>query len=239
MRLKYGSEDPKKYKCCFCVHVRVGTVILGIWHLIVHILLLALLIASTFHPRFLQDSFQLDTDYSKNNENQHDAQRFDSTLAFRQKNLLVTFVLVVCTFFISLMMVYGAIRSRPGYLMPFFCLQVFDFCITCFTVVGYINYAPDIKLWIVEQKMSNFPGMDKLLQLNDQWLMLVFVTIFVLLLSVKAYLISMVWATYKFLQLMNASRSSVQPDNEMLLPPKYEEALKMSYNEPAPPPYLA
>ena len=43
------------------------------------------------------------------------------------------------------------LQSRPGYLIPFFCLQVFDFCLTCLTVVGYMSYAPNVKLWIIEQ----------------------------------------------------------------------------------------
>ena len=49
------------------------------------------------------------------------------------------------------------LQSRPGYLIPFFCLQVFDFCLSCLTVVGYMSYAPNVKLWIVEQGLVSMP----------------------------------------------------------------------------------
>ena len=42
-------------------------------------------------------------------------------------------------------------QNRPGYLLPFFCIQVFDFCLSCLTVVGYFSYAPNIKTWIKDQ----------------------------------------------------------------------------------------
>jgi len=35
--------------------------------------------------------------------------------------------------------------------MPFFCVQMFDFCVSCLTVVGYFSYAPDMKLWLCQE----------------------------------------------------------------------------------------
>jgi len=35
--------------------------------------------------------------------------------------------------------------------MPFFCVQVFDFCMSCLTAVGYFSYLPNIKKWISAQ----------------------------------------------------------------------------------------
>lgn len=165
-------------------------------------------------------------------------------MKMRKEDMCLAFALVLCTFLVALMLVYGAIKSRPGYLIPFFCLQVFDFCLSCLTVVGYMSYAPNIKLWIVEQGVEKYPGMERLLNMDEDRLMMLFIILFVLALSVKAYLIDMVWSCYKYLQLRNANRSVVReytldPDSEMLLPPKYEEAMRMKENEPAPPPYTA
>ena len=41
-------------------------------------------------------------------------------------------------------------QSRPGYMVPFFCLHVFLFCLSCLTLVSYFSYAPhfNIKMWI-------------------------------------------------------------------------------------------
>lgn len=37
------------------------------------------------------------------------------------------------------------LQGHAWYLMPFFCLQVFDFSVSCLTVVGYFSYLPDLK----------------------------------------------------------------------------------------------
>ncbi|XP_023212541.1 lysosomal-associated transmembrane protein 4A-like, partial [Centruroides sculpturatus] len=41
----------EKFRCCFCCHVRTGTIILGTWHLLLHILALRLLFGIMFHPK--------------------------------------------------------------------------------------------------------------------------------------------------------------------------------------------
>lgn len=35
-----------------------------------------------------------------------------------------------CMIAITLMMIYGTIKGKPSHLLPFFCLQLFDFAIT-------------------------------------------------------------------------------------------------------------
>uniref|UniRef100_A0A2C9LAI2 Lysosomal-associated transmembrane protein 4A n=1 Tax=Biomphalaria glabrata TaxID=6526 RepID=A0A2C9LAI2_BIOGL len=132
--------------------------------------------------------------------------------------------------------------NLASYLMPFFCLQVFDFCLSCLTVVGCFTYAPNVKKWMEDQGLQNVPLMNRLMCLDSDYLMLLFVTCLILVLSIKAYLIGMVWSCYKFIQLHVASRSvvreyAVDPDTEMLLPPCYEEAIKVPSNYPQPPAY--
>lgn len=39
-------------------------------------------------------------------------------------------LVTVCTLAITLMLIYGASRGKPAHLLPFFCLQIFDFAIT-------------------------------------------------------------------------------------------------------------
>jgi hypothetical protein len=39
MRLKFGDHR-NDWKCCFCCHVRTGTIFLGIWHLVSSLLVI-------------------------------------------------------------------------------------------------------------------------------------------------------------------------------------------------------
>ncbi|KAJ8305268.1 hypothetical protein KUTeg_015813 [Tegillarca granosa] len=224
MKLKFDSGDQNSFRCCFCCHVRTGTILLGLWHLLAHLFVIGALIFATFHPEVLKE-------------------RVKCPSSGNDDDLCVAFVITMCTLTITLFLLYGAIKSRPGYLMPFFCLQVFDFCLSCLTVVGYFSYAPNIKDWFRQQGLGCYPGMDSILRMDGEWLMLLCLLVLVLFLSLKAYLIGVVWACYKYLQLRNLNRSvvreyTVDPDTEMLLPPKYEDAIKAPVDSsPPPPPY--
>lgn len=39
-------------------------------------------------------------------------------------------LVTVCTLAITLLLVYGAIKGKATHLLPFFCMQLFDFAIT-------------------------------------------------------------------------------------------------------------
>lgn len=39
-------------------------------------------------------------------------------------------IVCICMIAISLMLIYGAMKYKPSHLLPFFCLQLFDFAIT-------------------------------------------------------------------------------------------------------------
>lgn len=36
----------------------------------------------------------------------------------------------VCMIGITLLMIYGAVKGKPSHLLPYFCVQLFDFAIT-------------------------------------------------------------------------------------------------------------
>lgn len=36
-------------------------------------------------------------------------------------------------------------------MVPFFSLQLLDFCLACFATLGYLAYLPDVKQWISSQ----------------------------------------------------------------------------------------
>lgn len=153
------------------------------------------------------------------------------------KDLNVGVVVTFCTFIITLLMVYGAIKGRPTYLMPFFCLQVFDFCISSLTALGYMCYLPDMHRLVADS--PRIPFQRELLRLNPQCLSLLILMTFTLAMLVKAYFIGVVWGCYKYLTLrLIATQRTIHyidTDVQTLLP-DYETAVKKF---PAPPPSYA
>jgi lysosomal-associated transmembrane protein len=260
MRWKFDREDPNMYKCCLCCHVRTGTIFLGIFHLLVHFLLLSLFAVVVLHPELAEqqglvppDSDQVPIDpnnFSAEGDN-YNAYNYNYQWFWQRKwsseDKFLGLLITMGCFLITVLLVYGAAKGHAGYLMPFFCLQVFDFCVSCLTIVGYFSYMPDIKKWIAAQDDLFFkmPYKEQLLAMDDDWLMLLAVLFFVLVLSLKVYFIGVVWACYKYLTNYHAGQAHgiIRPydlhgeDAEMLLPPKYEDVLRMSAEEPAPPPY--
>lgn len=167
--------------------------------------------------------------------------------SLNHQDLNVGVVVTFCTFAITLLMVYGAVKGKPSYLMPFFCLQVFDFCIASLTAVGYLCYLPDIHRLVAVSR--HIPFQEELLRLNPQCLSLLVLFTFVAAMMVKAYFICVVWSCYKYLslRLVAAQRTIhyIDPDNQSLLPdlPDYETAIgdpRFSFKKfPTPPPSYA
>nr|KAG5711782.1 hypothetical protein BaRGS_023546 [Batillaria attramentaria] len=82
---------------------------------------------------------------------------------------------------------YGVISTEPGYMIPFFCLHVFLFCLSCLTLVSYFTYAPrfNVKTWIRDSGMDKMPGMEDVMQIDSDYLMFFVVTMLILALCIK------------------------------------------------------
>jgi len=110
-------------------------------------------------------------------------------------------LLTVCNMLITLLMVYGAVRGKPSYLMPFFVLRVFDFCIFCLTMVGYFSYLPNVTEGIMNTQ--GMPFRDEFLRMDPQLLSFITLIFIVAFIAVKAYIIGVIWNCYKYLMLRN------------------------------------
>jgi len=239
------------WKCCFCCHVRTGTIFFGIWHLMLHVLALSVLAVVLRHPELMSYERTIGPDPTPLAELELHNEGADIQLTlgqiperpisiqnniasraiyYRDVNTCVIFTF--CTFMITLLMVYGAIKGKPVYLLPFFCLQVFDFCLSSLTAVGFVLYMPDVHGLIAHS--PRIPYQSELLQLNEQCLSLLVLLTFLVALLVKAYFIGVVWSCYKYLMLrvFPGQRTIHYIDTESLLP-SYEAAVK---KYPAPPP---
>jgi len=125
---------------------------------------------------------------------------------------------------------------------------MFDFCVTGLVFLGYLTYIPDLKAWFATH---NFPYANEIVEMNSDALMLIVVVVAAFILVGKAYLLGIVWSCYKYLvsyeqQAAHGLYGTLHEDGsltdvEMLLPPKYEDAIRTpvtfhSNDELAPPP---
>lgn len=167
--------------------------------------------------------------------------------SLNRQDVNVGVVVTFCTFAITLLMVFGAVKGKPSYLMPFFCLQVFDFCIASLTAVGYLCYLPNVHHLVAEN--PHMPFQEELLRMSPQFLSLLVLFTFIAAMMVKGYFIGVVWSCYKYLSLRQvaAQRSIhyIDPNSEPLFPdlPDYETAVgdaRFSVKKfPTPPPSYA
>lgn len=241
--------DPRSFISCLCCHVKTGTLLYGIFITLADIILLSFLVFAAIHPDVLKPEGQQSYDgivlVQTNNVSFFKSFGYESYshhININKDNLSLMFGVTLVCFISTLALIYGVAKNVASYLMPFFCMQVFDFCLSCLVAVGCFTYAPNVKHWIHDQGLENYPGMDRLMSMNSDYLLLILVGVLILVLSVKAYFICMVWSCYKYIQLHVAARSAsrgygTDPDSEMLLPPCYEDAIKVSGDYQQPPAY--
>lgn len=159
----------------------------------------------------------------------------NSTLQYERMHVEV--VVLLATLTITMLLIYGAIKGKPSYLMPFFCLQLFDLSIACLTAMSSICYLPDMHRVI--QDNPRLPMQPNLLKLSPHVLAFVVLIAFTVIMFIKAYLVGIVWACYRYLTLRSLASArtsqmvndfvpeSPPPDIQDLLP-DYETACTKS-----------
>lgn len=156
-----------------------------------------------------------------------------------QSGILITF----CTMMMTMALVMGALRSKPSLLMPFFCFQLFDFCLGVLAGFSYLTMMPDVYHIVANSK--NIPFQNMLLEMNPNCLAFFLVLSFSCALVIKGYFIRVVWKCYKFLILKTTlTRASIHVieasvpsyDSQNLLLPGYEAALAKYARPTGPPP---
>ncbi|KHJ44026.1 golgi 4-transmembrane spanning transporter [Trichuris suis] len=145
--------------------------------------------------------------------------------------------------FITGMMIYGVVKIRPLYLIPFFCFQIFDFILSCLTAVGHYVWMPNVDDII--QQNPNLPFRDHLTDVNSQMMAFCFLLLYIVVLMVKIYFIGIIWSCYQYLQAVCAAKMSykerkVDVDSVRIFTPsdcEFTMKAPPAYKEPPPPPY--
>ncbi|KAK7084766.1 Lysosomal-associated transmembrane protein 4A [Halocaridina rubra] len=246
-RIEAMRKRNANFTCFFCCHVRTGTIVIGFWHMLLHLMALSLIAIVIIHPELLMANNNASSGSAFDSEDKlmigpadrQDVQAVNcggetpcilaaqgdggiqqsaTDLSLSLGNLLTThrlntdeinvaLFITLCTFVVTLLLVYGAFRGQPSHLMPFFFLQVFDFCISSMTMIGYLSYLPNIRQLI--RDTPAFPFQQQLLEMNTKCLTFFVMVIFISTLMAKGYCISIVWRCYKFLMLKAQAGQSV------------------------------
>lgn len=265
IRPKLGSTmSSKEWTCCFGLHVRTTTIIIGVWHLFLNVVALGILsiIIRTNNFHLLLDDFKssedddeiaqiLPTPLSKVDPPYAYRDHFQQA-GLHSNDVDMSGLVFLCMIAVTLMLIYGAVKGKPSHLLPFFCLQIFDFAIATLTAAGHLCYIRSMHLWITESQ-NRLPWREELMKLNPQTLSVLVLIGFILFIFLKAYAIGVVWRCYKFLTFrqhnlrstlpytipvtIDATNVSQERDNNLLLP-DYEEAITQSLKQAPPPSYV-
>ncbi|XP_036333021.1 lysosomal-associated transmembrane protein 4A [Rhagoletis pomonella] len=260
IRIKMGPQQRnKEWTCCFGLHVHTATIMIGLWHLFLNILALSLLAVIWRNPHMMEE---LESGYDYTVDLSAPALPTplskvdppypyrDHSLNYRKQyqNFDMGGLVCTCMIAITLMMIYGTLKGKPSHLLPFFCLQLFDFAITTLTAAGYICYLQAIHRLIAES--HRLPWREKLLEMSQEELMVIVLVVFICIVFLKAYAIGVVWRCYKYLTLRQQNLRTLLPcvmpelggaglvgeeRAYTTLLPNYDEAIAQ-YMKQAPPP---
>uniref|UniRef100_F7BTP9 Lysosomal-associated transmembrane protein 4B n=1 Tax=Equus caballus TaxID=9796 RepID=F7BTP9_HORSE len=230
--------------CCLCCHVRTGTILLGVWYLVINAVVLLILLSALADPdQYHFSSSELGGDF----EFMDDA------------NMCIAIAISLLMILICAMATYGAYKQHAAWIIPFFCYQIFDFALNTLVAVTVLVYPNSIQEYIrqlitanveskhmvldddEEVKPPNFPYKEDIMSVNPTCLVLIILLFISIILAFKGYLISCVWNCYRYINGRNASDVLVyvtSNDTTVLLPPYDDAAVNGTAKEP-PPPYVS
>uniref|UniRef100_A0A803XN55 Lysosomal protein transmembrane 4 beta n=1 Tax=Meleagris gallopavo TaxID=9103 RepID=A0A803XN55_MELGA len=155
--------------CCLCCHVRTGTIILGVWYLIINsVVLLILLSALTDPDQYHLTSAELGGEF----EFMDDA------------NVCIATAISLLMILICAMATYGAYKQHAAWIIPFFCYQIFDFALNTLVAISVLVYPSTIQDYL-RQLPSNFPYKEEIMSVNPTCLVVIILLFISIILAFK------------------------------------------------------
>ncbi|XP_035622502.1 lysosomal-associated transmembrane protein 4B-like isoform X1 [Oncorhynchus keta] len=232
-------------RCCLCCHVRTGTVILGVWYMLINAVVLLILVTALGDP----DQYHLTSAELANDLDDMD-----------DANMCIASAISLLMILISGMATYGAYKQHAAWIIPFFCYQVFDCALNTLVAVSIVVYPNTIQDYL-QQLPENFPYKEDIMAMSNVCLVFIVLLFIGCILTFKAYLIACVWNCYRYVRarsttevliyvttndttvalLLHDAKPSNRADgvalSDVLLPP-YDDTMSIP-SKNAPPPYGA
>lgn len=230
------SAEARPPTCCICFDVRSGAVAIGLFNLIVHASGLIMSTSVVLH----QKDNEMMKKYMATDENRYYNAYYMKTHGVDH---MVGVMIACLSFLITVMLVYGAALRRPSYILPFFCMQVFDLALYILASAASVSYAPQIK----RSLEMNPHFQEQFGKMNYHQFLFFLIGFCLIVLFIKSYMMSVVWACFKYCKVLNEQRELIQPsvDNQqgaiiilpgqqgmMALLPSYEDTVKQLNNPP-------
>ncbi|RXM28455.1 Lysosomal-associated transmembrane protein 4B [Acipenser ruthenus] len=168
--------------CCLCCHVRTGTIILGVWYMIINAVVLLILLSALSDP----DQYHITTAELGN--------EFDF---MDDANICIATAISLLMILICGMATYGAYKQHAAWIIPFFCYQIFDFALNTLVAISVVVYPTTIQDYL-QQLPGNFPYKEEIMSMNATCLVLIVLMFIGGILAFKAYLIACVWNCYQY-----------------------------------------
>ncbi|XP_033837242.1 lysosomal-associated transmembrane protein 4B-like [Periophthalmus magnuspinnatus] len=205
--------------CCLCCHVRTGTILLGVWHMLFNMVVLTILLPALWDPHMYQ---LISTEFSSGLDVIDD----DNTLYIVSAISLLMII-------ISGMATYGAFKLRPAWIIPFLCYECFDFCLNSLVALCLIFNPSTIRDY-VKQLPNNF--LDK--EVDVEYMAVAVAFFITCILIVKAYLILCVWRCYVYVSSWGTTEilNYITTNDTTVLIPPYDDTVAFPPEKSPPPP---
>ncbi|KTF74919.1 hypothetical protein cypCar_00032508 [Cyprinus carpio] len=218
--------------CCLCCHVRTGTIILGIWYMLINAVVLLILLSALNDPvqyHYHLTSSDLGTDLDVMDDASAEVDRVYGGVSCN-----------ICRGLSSISKTSTTeLNQHAAWIIPFFCYQIFDFALNTLVAISVVVYPNTIQDYL-QQLPGTFPYKEDLMSTNNMCLVLAVLLFVGCILAFKAYLIACVWNCYRYVSGRSTTEVLVYVttnDTTVLLPP-YEEAIAIPPKDP-PPQYVS